>query len=172
MFNTPGEAHGLTFSCYRRAQVFATPEHCVAFLASLDRARASLKFEVWAYVVMPEHVHLLVWPKEPDYNVSDILKAVKQPCSAKVLTDMRAVGDPLLRRLLNEASGKHRLWQAGGGHDRNLYSRGLLSKTIDYIHDNPVVAGLCKQPWEHRWSSAGYYHGSDDVPFVVDRYPG
>jgi len=172
VFNTPGEAHGLTFSVYRRTKVFSDPRFCELFLEVLDRERANLKFEVWAYAVMPDHVHLLVWPTEPKYGVSDILRAVKQPVAARVLSLLKFEDDPRLRRLWNEPSRKHRVWQAGGGHDRNLYSRGLLSKTIDTIHDNPVVAGLATRPWEYRWSSAAFYQGQSDVPFVVDRYRG
>lgn len=170
--NTPGEAHALTFSTYRRTKVFTDPRFCELFLEVLDREREKLRFEVWAYVVMPDHAHVLLWPTERDYDVSEILKAVKQPVSARTLSLMRFGGDPRLPRLWNEPSQKHRLWQAGGGHDRNLCSRGLLSKTIDYIHDNPVVAGLAQLPWEYRWSSAAFYQGAADIPFAVDRYPG
>jgi len=62
--------------------------------------------------------------------------------------------------------------KSGGGHDRNLVSRGLLSKAIDYVHGNPVVAGMVKLPWDYRWSSVAFYQGATDVPFVVDRYRG
>lgn len=172
VYNTPGEAHGLSFSTYRRTKVFTEPRFCELFLEVLDREREKLKFEVWAYVVMPDHAHVLVWPTERDYGVSEILKVVKQPVSARILSIMRFEDDPRLRRLWHESSQRHRLWQAGGGHDRNLYSRGLLSKTIDYIHDNPVVAGLVKLPWEYRWSSAAFYQGATEVPFAVDRYRG
>ncbi|MBS1714156.1 MAG: transposase [Armatimonadetes bacterium] len=172
VFNTPGEAHGLTFSTYRRTKVFTEPRFCGLFLDVLDRERKNLKFEVWAYVPMPDHAHVLIWPTERDYDVSEILRAVKQPVSARILSLLRFESDPRLPRLWNEASQKHRLWQAGGGYDRNLVSRGLLAKTIDTIHDNPVVAGISKLPWDYEWSSAGFYQGLSDGPFKVDRYKG
>lgn len=139
-FNTPGEAHSLTFSTYGRTKVFANGQFCEIFLDVLGRERTRLSYEVWAYVLMPDHVHLLLWPKDKAYEVSEVLRALKQPVSMRALSLMRFERDPMLPRLWNEPSQKHRLWQAGGGHDRNLVSRGLLSKTVEYIHDNPVAA--------------------------------
>jgi REP element-mobilizing transposase RayT len=54
-FNTPHHAHALTFSTYRRRPFLLLPGVAEAFLARLDAARVKHAFEVWAYVVMPEH---------------------------------------------------------------------------------------------------------------------
>ena len=61
-WNTPWQAHGLTFSCYRR-QAFLSKDRTRGYLAdAVNRARETHGFHVWAYVFMPEHVHLLIWP--------------------------------------------------------------------------------------------------------------
>ena len=61
-FNDPGHAHELTFSTYRRTRLLEECAVCRLFLSKLDEARRGHRFEVWAYVQMPDHVHLLVWP--------------------------------------------------------------------------------------------------------------
>jgi putative transposase len=67
--NNPGDAHGLTFSCYKRLPSLATDEAKLLFLDKLHRARKKHDVDVWAYVIMPEHVHLLVHPRRPIYSI-------------------------------------------------------------------------------------------------------
>ena len=82
--NIPHHAHELTFFTYRRAPVLLKPGIAEAFLASVNSARVSLDFDVFAYVVMPEHSHLLVCPRQDVYDMSAILKAVKGPAAKAI----------------------------------------------------------------------------------------
>jgi putative transposase len=137
-FDVPGHAHFLTFSCYRRRAYLRTDEARDVFIECLESSRKRLGFEVVAYVVMPEHVHLLVFPKD-GLKVRSVLQSVKQP----VARSLGKKGEPF--------------WQPGGGHDRNVHTRKAASAVIDYVHDNPVVRGLCATREEYRWSSARWY---------------
>ncbi len=80
------DLHFLTFSCYRRRPLFRNHAHCDLFLKILDRVRLRYRFVVLGYVVMPEHVHLLV--SEPQREtLSTAIQALKlgvvcsMPCS-------------------------------------------------------------------------------------------
>lgn len=171
-FNDAGHAHELTFSVYRRTNLFDRRVLCEAFLERLDAVRREFSFEIWAYVLMPDHVHLLVWPKEQDYDVSGFRRSLKQPFSRHALSHLRLHGDDVLLRLGADRDGaphRPRIWQKGAGYDRNVHSTPACKKSMDYIHDNPVVAGLAAAPWEYEWSSAGWYEGRRPVPFEVDR---
>ncbi|MCG9894872.1 MAG: transposase [Fimbriimonadaceae bacterium] len=130
---------------------------CRAFLRHLDRARTRHEFDVWAYVLMPDHVHLLVWPRSPSYRMAEIRNAVKQPFAREVLSRMEAEQDPILSRL--QIGTRRRFWQAGGGYDRNIVSRNACLSSIEYIHHNPVAAGLAEQASEYPWSSAASHQG-------------
>ncbi len=55
-----GEDHFVTFSCYRREAYLGTPRARDVFLVCLEAVRKRYQFEVLGYVVMPEHVHLLL----------------------------------------------------------------------------------------------------------------
>jgi REP element-mobilizing transposase RayT len=77
-YNTPGHAHALTFSCFRRQAFLSKDGSRQWMIEAIDRARDKLHFHVWAYVIMPEHAHLLVWPTEKEYDISEILNAIKQ----------------------------------------------------------------------------------------------
>ena len=61
-FNDPGDAHELTFSCYRGYQFMRAERTCQWMATSIDIARVSLETDLWAFVFMPEHVHLIVHP--------------------------------------------------------------------------------------------------------------
>ncbi len=155
-FNSIGHAHELTFSCYRRREYLQDEVLCDLFLNELGKARQELKYKLWAYVVMPHHVHLLVWPLEPAYDISLLLNFVKGRTS-KLYREYLLLNRPqqldafqvTLRR--NEA---FRLWQRGGGFDRNLWNSKAIHDSMSYIEDNPVRSKLVDRIEDWRWSSA------------------
>lgn len=140
-----GIVHSLTFSTYRRQRFFEDERVVRLFLESLEKARERYRFLVWAYVVMPEHIHLLVPPR--GNPVSRILNSVKAPTSVRVIHHFRTTDPERLRSLL---SGKVRghspfsFWQAGGGFDRDLHSPEEIWPVIRYIHLNPVRRKLAE----------------------------
>lgn len=88
-YNVPGHAHELTFSCYRRRPLLKSERASSLLADAVARARLAHRLRLLAYVFMPEHVHLLLWPKEADYSVSAILKSVKQSVSRRVVAHLR-----------------------------------------------------------------------------------
>ena len=141
-WNTPWQAHELTFSCFQR-RAFLGRDRTRQFLAEgVERARVRHSFHVWAYVIMPEHVHLLIWPAREAYSVSDILKSVKQSVSRRAVNWLRQNNPAGLRLLATGMPGKpYQFWQDGGGYDRNVRDVRDLPKMVRYIHENPVQAG-------------------------------
>lgn len=164
----PGHARYLTFSCYRRLPLFKNPTIRDAFAEQLFLARARLGFGLRAWVVMPEHVHLLVVPAPPRVTVSAVLMAVKRPFSAKVLARWRELGAPVLEHI-RDAAGDKRFWQAGGGYDRNIVSEDELREKIRYIHENPVRRRLVAYEEQWEWSSARAMRGLETRWSEVDR---
>lgn len=114
---------------------------------------------------MPNHVHLLVWPGSGNSNISQILKQIKQPFSNRIRTLLRN-SPKSLERL--RAGGCYRVWQAGGGYDRNLYSSKAIWSAIEYMHQNPVRSGLVQFAEDWPWSSALYYVDGPEGEFRVD----
>jgi putative transposase len=147
----------LTFSCFRR-QPFLSKDRSRQWLAdAIDRARRKHRFHLWAYVIMPEHVHLLVWPTEPVYDVSDFLTSVKRSVVLRALPFVRREAPAFLARMEDrQPSGltHYRFWQRGGGYDRNVVEYATLYGLIDHIHANPVRRGLCERPEDWFWASA------------------
>ncbi len=157
----------LTFSCYQRLPLLGNPAIRDLFAESLEQAHQRCGFRLRAWVVMPEHVHMMLAPTETDWPVAAILAAIKQPVAQKVLRRWRAIGAPVLERLLDSRGAAH-FWQEGGGFDRNVRDVEELGKEIGYIHFNPVKRGLAAEPAEWVWSSARWYAGDEHGVVKVD----
>ena len=158
--NEAGHAHLLTFSCYRRMPLLTNDAWRTLLSAPIDRATQRHRYDLIAFVYMPEHVHLLVLPRQADYAVAKLLHGIKRPFSFRIGERLRAVRSPLLERLtVRERPGVtcFRFWQEGPGHDRNLVSVEALTGAADYIHLNPVRRGLIERPEQWRWSSSRHY---------------
>ena len=169
--NTPGEAHALTFTCYHRYP-FLTKERVCGWLAdAIDKARGRLNFRLWAYVFMPEHVHLMIWPAQPIYDIRVILQAIKQPVGRKAIAHLARHAPHWLPRLSVQCHGRIRrlLWQPGGGFDSNQSEPCAILSMIDYFHANPVRRQLVGRPEDWRWSSAGWHEDKNSLrPDPVD----
>jgi putative transposase len=171
-FDIEGHAHELTFSTYRRRPFLNEPYSRKLLLQSISKARAKWKFQLWAYVIMPEHVHLLVWPGEHRARVQDILRTIKQPVGQKVIGMLRHSGNPALSDMakhLPDGVAEYAFWQAGGGYDRNLYTPKAIWNAIEYIHLNPVRRGLVERPEDWPWSSCRFYRELPPYEIDVDR---
>jgi putative transposase len=155
-WNTPGHAHELTFSCYRRREYFFDHVACEILLEEIERARKIYSFKLWAYVVMPSHVHLLLWPKDAKYDIAKIQSGIKGIMSKRygkylAETDVARHDNFLLKK---GEFASFLFWQPGGGFDRNLWNPKAIHDSISYIEANPVRRKLASTPEAWRWSSA------------------
>ncbi|MGD8450753.1 MAG: transposase [Phycisphaerae bacterium] len=169
--NTPGDAHALTFCCFHRQPLLNADRSRKWFLESLDAARAKHAFDLWAYVIMPEHVHLLIWPRDPVYSIGNILSDIKLPVTRQAITYVQVNAPAFLARMRDQQPNgrfRHRFWQRGGGFDRNLSNAEAICAEIEYLHNNPVRRGLVDAAEQWPWSSARYFAGRGEVPLALD----
>jgi putative transposase len=151
-FQQSGQLHFLTFSCYRRRPNFAAPHSRGCFESSLERVRQSYGLCVYGYVVMPEHVHLLV--NEPERG-----------CLAQMLQSLK---QSVARTLALRAADS--FWQARY-YDFNVWSECKFVEKLRYIHRNPVVRGLVERPEDWLWSSfRHYFTGTDGVVEIESQW--
>ncbi len=156
----PGDLHELTFSCYRRMPLLTNDVWREMLCRSIDKAIERWQFRLVAFVLMPEHVHLLVYPTVMPLEISNLLSAVKQPYSVRIKQLLITAQSPLVKQLtVQERPGKtaFRYWQEGPGYDRNLSTEHVVLAAIDYIHNNPVRRGLTTEATQWKWSSARWF---------------
>ncbi len=162
-FHRRGDLHELTFSCYLRMPLLTNDLWRVELSRAIDIANRESQFELVAFVYMPEHVHLLVFPLVDEPNIGQYLSMIKRPVSQYVHQSLESTKSPLWEKLkIRERPGKQtfRFWQEGPGYDRNLFSRWAIEASINYLHRNPVERGLCQEATAWKWSSARYYLGN------------
>ncbi|HUS47631.1 MAG TPA: hypothetical protein VM098_05900 [Phycisphaerae bacterium] len=170
-YDIPWQAHALTFSCFRRQPFFSGQFAPGWFLESLDAARTAEPFDLWGFVIMPEHVHLLVLPGDSS-RIARILWRIKKPLTDRVLEWVAVRSPEFLPRMEHRREdGRvvHRFWQPGGGFDRNLWNARLIHKELSYMHENPVRRGLVAKAADWPWSSARAWAEGVDVPLRIDR---
>jgi putative transposase len=163
--NEPGHAHELTFACIHNLAFLKAELTCQWLAESVNEARTEFDFHLWAYVFMPEHVHLMVYPNQPTYDVGAILKAIKEPVGRKAIKHLREHAPAWLPRI-TQKHGKRlerRFWQPGGGFDHNATDPKVILRMIEYIHGNPVRRRLVSQPEEWKWSSSGWVEGKNSL---------
>ena len=169
LYNVPGHVHFLTFSCNQR-HPYLDHDLTRSWLAmSVNQACTKYNYDLWAYVFMPEHVHLLVNPRVEEYSIGKFLYAVKFPVTYHAVRYRMTFdnSDTNLVNTIHEVQEKSTFWQNGPGYDRNLWSNDEIVAKLDYIHRNPVKRGLVAHGKEWEWSSAGEYDGIKDERVVV-----
>ncbi len=133
------QSHFVTFTCYRRLRHLNDPGERDVVVAALEQARLHFSFRLYGFVVMPEHVHLLV--SEPDRAL--LANAVQ---SLKIASAKRTVAARCLGELRSP------LWQKRY-YDFNIRDHQQFVEKLRYIHRNPVRRGLVDKPEDWKWSS-------------------
>jgi putative transposase len=172
-YNEPGHAHVLTFSCYQGYKFLAAERTCEWLAEAIEVARRDYDFALWAYVFMPEHAHLIVWPRRPVYDIADIRHAIKAPVATQAIQFLKQESPEWLERITRIRGGRteRAFWQSGGGYDRNIDQPGTLMHEIDYVHMNPVRKALAERADGWKWSSAAWFLGSGTPLLVPDAIP-
>jgi len=170
-----GGLHFITCSCFGREPVLGTPERRDLLLTVLEQMRQRYRFVVVGYVVMPEHLHLLI--SEPEVgNPSTVMQAVKLGFARRVLdpsskqkphpsTSSGQAFSQSAREM--EHPAPHHIWQRRF-YDFNLWSQRKEVEKLRYMHRNPVERGLVQRPEEWRWSSFLAYACGENGPVRIN----
>ena len=180
-FQHSNQSHFVTFSCYRRLPLFASPELFDLFVRSLEEMRRRFEILIYGYVVMPEHVHLLM--SEPEVvALAEAIHFLKLSFAKKtrgLCSVASQVGAPKIRASCGKGSERganlghevnplacsghamryeasESFWQKRY-HDRNVRDYREFKAKLRYLHRNPVKRRLVKDAAEWRWSSFRHY---------------
>jgi len=166
------DLHFLTFSCYHRQPLLRNQSRCDLFLEVLERVRRRYRLVVLGYVVMPEHVHLLV--TEPQRSTLSIaMQALKlgfvRSLEGTDVPGSRKCGETRGTPLssLTQSSASHRFWQ-NRFYDFNVWTEEKRIEKLRYIHRNPVARGLVTSPEQWPWSSFRWYLRREVGPVKIN----
>ena len=170
-YDIAGDSHFLTFSTFKRLPLLTKNRSCEWVVDAIELSRERNPFDLWAWVIMPEHIHLALYPREGT-KIASILKTLKQSVSKRAIKWLKGNAAEYLPTIEDvQPNGKrtYRFWQRGGGYDRNLRSVRDIHEKLAYIHQNPVNRGLVPQSVDFHWSSANAWESGVDLPLSIDR---
>lgn len=152
---TKGEyCYFVTTAVQDRRALFRDSRLCQTLLANLRFYRDRMKFGLHGYVIMPDHVHLLITPRQPT-TISDIMRNLKSYTSKEIGAALSIQGPVWQRRFF----------------DRVIRNEEQFRATLDYIHLNPVKAGLVRSADDYEFSSYRYWELGDGT-FPLDALDG
>jgi REP element-mobilizing transposase RayT len=160
----------LTSVAKDRLPVFRTAKIKEVACKALDEARRSGKFALYVYVIMPDHLHVIT---DSARSSEDTLRFINGIISHRVIAHLKEQGHQgSLAKLRHETRRKryqHSLWD----HHPNvrlLLTERMLMERVQYIHENPVRAGLVERAEDYRYSSVRCWNGKplEDEPLLMD----
>lgn len=157
--------HFLTCSCYHRQPWLASAARRDLFLQVFEETRQRYQFVVIGYVVMPDHIHLLISEPEPG-TPSTIMQVIKQRFARRVLNRKRR--HPKQASLWPEPAPH--VWQKRF-YDFHVWSERKRVEKLRYIHRNPVKEGLVQEPEQWVWSSYRSYAYGEPGMVKINQWP-
>ncbi len=168
-YHHTGQSHFVTFCCYHRRLLFTTDASRRIFENALERVRRSFRLRVYGYVVMQNHIHLLVSEPEVDggplkagFALSGDVHGLKQQHT--LAHALKSLKQGVARRLIGDAD---HFWQKRY-YDFNVRTHEQFLEKLHYIHWNPVRQGLCERPEDWNWSSFLHHATGVEGPVEIE----
>ena len=191
-FNLENCVHFITINTDERVRLFRQDDNCQIIIDNLDFYRRKFGFKLIGYVIMPDYLHLLMQLSEKYNDISRVMQQFKSRVAREIIDDLKKTNQKLLHSLRIESEpllgfrieqarsrgselpagwfkrSKYRIWQPDF-YDFNICSDKKLIEKLNYIHNNPVRANLCKNPVDWLYSSFRNYYLNDNSIIKIDR---
>ncbi len=160
----------LTSVAKDRLPVFRTDVIKQIVCNALNEARISGRIRIFAYVVMPDHIHLIT---DGARRIADVLRYTNGIVAKRILDHLKE-GDfeSSLAKLRVQQKGRNHKYSVWEHHSNafTIFGEDTMMQKVNYIHQNPVRAALIERPEDYRFSSARLWRGMphDDEPFITD----
>ncbi len=170
-FDSDGQARYITFCTHHQLPMLTDAKINQIIISSIKSNRIKYNFKLLAYVIMPEHVHLII---VPDFKskVGTIIGEIKRESSKAIHIYLKSKNSKLLDNLnvIRNRLPRFAFWQKRC-YDYNCREVKDVWQKVNYCHNNPVKRGLVSDPVRYQWSSAKYYDGQSDKVLEIDEMP-
>ena len=167
-YDNLGTVRFVTFSCRGRLPILRSPDVIGTVLKELECARTKYLFDLFGYVIMPEHVHVVLFPRT-SISLGKVVGEIKSRSAREIIPILRSTSNPMSSELCRTRHGRSEssLWFPRC-YDHNCRSLDSVLDKINYCHWNPVRRGLVNRPEDWPWSSYRYYQDEKVGLVVVD----
>lgn len=161
--NLPGALHYVTGNVRDRIPIFKRDNCCQEFLKVFEDLLHDWPAKLIAYVLMPDHIHLIVNPK--DGRFQEFTGKLKGLSANRIV---EVTGGNQFELKSPDHGARHQVWQESF-KAQPLWSAWMIWQKINYIHSNPVRAKLVKSAKDYRWSSFNAFYSGQSEPLAVDK---
>lgn len=154
--------HFVTFSVNKKRRLFELDHPKRIFLGILNDELKSFTAKCIGFVIMPNHIHLLIQFSETN-QLSSFIHALKRKSSFRIRNWYRGKASSYFE----EINDLDHFWQPKC-YSFEIESNEKLEEKLNYTHDNPVRTGLVERPEEWKWSSAGFYSLGKSVGVPIE----
>jgi len=167
------KAYYLTFTVVGWIDIFSRKIYKDIIIDSLKYCQQNKALNIFAYVIMTNHLHLLINCDEK--NLSDIIRDFKKFTSKKIIATIKTEKESRREWMLNlfsfeatkHSRNKNFQFWIQESHPVEIYSNKFITQKVNYIHNNPVKAGIVEKPEEYLYSSARNYADMESMIEVV-----
>lgn len=169
--NDTDKAYFITITTVSWIDVFTRLNHKYAIIDSLRYCQQQKGLEIYAYVLMPSHLHMMCRSKE-GFVLSDIIRDFKKYTSKKIIQNIKEEPESRREWLLDlfskacvhlKRDQEYKVWQ-DGYHAEEISSNKFIYQKLNYIHENPVKDKIVEKPEDYIFSSARNYA---DLEFLL-----
>ena len=157
----------ITITCLEWKPVLQNDNFKDIIISSLRFLSNENRVAVYGFVIMINHFHL-IWQIQGEHVREDVQRDFLKFTGQQILKQLRTTSSSLQNELLvNAKDRKYQVWERNS-LSVPLWSSEVMWQKLEYIHNNPVLAGLCKYPEEYKYSSARFYlKNESDWDFLV-----
>jgi len=168
----PDSIYYITTVVYNRLPIFTAANYVIAVIDSLNFYRYKQQYKILGYVIMPDHLHLLIWLQGMS-TISDVMRDLKKFTAVRIIRQAEVEGKQEWLAAFKQAGTKtgrsqNKVWQ-DSFWDKIIYSDKLCRQKLNYIHRNPVRAGLVESIEAYPYSSYRSYVNDDDSLILIDK---
>ena len=167
-----GYIYYVTTNVYNRLRIFTRPSFIIPLLDSFNFYRYQYGFYILGYVIMPDHLHLIIWLQGAS-SISDIMRDYKKFTAVRIIRQVKVEKRQEWLAAFEKAGqetgrSQHKVWQ-DSFWDKIVYTEKFLRQKLNYMHRNPCRAGLVEDPGDYPYSSYRNYVYDDDTLMEIDR---
>jgi REP element-mobilizing transposase RayT len=170
-YRIEGSIFYITSNIYHRIKISTRPSFIIPIIDSLNYYRYQYNCKLIGYVIMPDHIHLLIWPKVAKV-ITDFMRDFKRFTSGRITRQAKVEGKTDWVQRFEEAGSEteraeYKVWQ-DSFWEQTIYTEEFLRQKLDYMHLNPARAGLVTSAEEYPYSSYRNYYLNDNQLIEVD----
>lgn len=168
----PEHLYFVTTNAVKHAHIFQRDIIKRLLVDMLDCMRSRKRIKLYAFVIMPNHIHTVIKCREED-TLADVIRDYKKFTSDRIIRHYCVEKNHEVLEFMHNSAEldrqKHKVWE-DGYNAKNIFSPDFLRQKVEYIHNNPIQPHweLSEQPEDYMWSSARFYLLNESAIIPLD----